>query len=141
VRDERHADVGAHPVLAMTFTDGLQQFAKKVEKMPGAVFVASVVELRDSIKFGSARTGAPAMPVAIPKYFKAGALRDSVIATYPDENTALIYTTKWYAPDVEFNAKNHAFASGGPHGWSLSHAAFPRIVEANAKRIAGHSGG
>jgi len=119
----------------MTFADGLQQFAKKAGKVPTAVFVASVVELRDSIKFGSARTGAPAMPVAIPKYFKSGALRDSVVATYPDENTALIYTTKWYAPDVEFNAKDHAFTSGGPHGWGLTAAAFQRVVDANAKRL------
>lgn len=121
------------------FADQIHQFAAKAGKLPTAVFVASVVELRDSIKFGSPRTGAPAMPVAIAKYFRAGALRDSIVATYLNDTTAIIYTPKWYAPDVEFNAKNHVFTSGGPHGWTLSAAAFPRIVESNAERIAGYA--
>jgi hypothetical protein len=139
VRHERHGDVRAHPVRPMTFTDGLQQFAKTTGKLPTAVFVASVVELRDSIKYGSARTGAPAMPVAVPKYPKAGSLRDAVDARYPDASTAIISTTKWFAPNVEFNSENHTFTSGGPHGWTLTAAAFQRVVEANAERIAGHS--
>lgn len=121
----------------MTFAAGLEQFAKKVERRSEAVFVASVVELRDSIKFGSARTGAPAMPVAIARYFRAGALRDSVIERYLDPRTAIIFTTKWYAPNVEDNTEGHTFSSGGPHGWKLTAAAFSKVVDANAARIAG----
>jgi hypothetical protein len=39
--------------------------------------------------------------------------------TFPDASTAIIYTTKWYAPNVEFNTENHTFTSaevrmGGP---------------------------
>jgi hypothetical protein len=137
VCDERHGDVRAHPVPAMTFTDGLQQFAVKAPRRAVAVFQASNAEMRDGIKFGSALAGAPAMPVSVPKYPKSGSLRDAVTLTYINENTAVIYTTKWFAPNVEFNTENHTFTSGGPHGWGLVVAAFPKIVEKNAKRIAG----
>lgn len=121
----------------MTFTASIQTFALKAEQRCTAVHVNTAVELQKSIKFGSALTGAPPMPVAIAKYFRAGALRDSIMLTFPDANTALIYTTKWYAPNVESNSENHTFSSGGPHGWALSQAAFPRVVEAVAKRITG----
>jgi hypothetical protein len=121
----------------MTFTDQLQKFAAKTEKKSQAVFVSSAVELQKSIKFGSAVTGAPPMPVALEKYFRAGALRDSIMLTFPDANTALIYTTKWYAPNVEDNAEGHHFSSGAPHGWALTIAGFERVVDTTAKRIAG----
>jgi hypothetical protein len=138
VRDERHGHVRAYPVRSMTgFADGLQLFAKKVERNAEAVFVSSVLEMQQSIKFGSAFTGAPAMPVAIAKYFRAGALRDSVTVRYLSPALAQIFTTKWYAPNVEWNSENHTFTSGGPHGWALSVAAFVRVVEKNARRIAG----
>lgn len=119
------------------FAGGLTAFAKKAERNERSVFEASNAELRDSIKFGSARTGAPPMPVAVPKYPKAGALRDAVTLSYSDPNTAVIYTTKWYAPNVEDNTENHTFTSGGPHGWKLTAAGFARVVEANAKRLGG----
>ena len=121
----------------MSFVGGLEQFAKKAIKNEQAVFVTSVTQMRESIRFGSAVTGAPAMPVAPSRYEKAGALRDSVVATYPDPNTAIIYTTKWYAPVVEDNTNNVQFASGGPGGWKLTAAAFERIVDDNARRIGG----
>lgn len=118
------------------FAASIQQFALKVEQRTNAVFVSTAVELQKSIKYGSALTGAPPMPVAIAKYFRAGALRDSIMLTFPDANTALIYTTKWYAPNVNSNSENHTFSSGGPHGWDLTQAAFPRVVEAVANRVA-----
>jgi hypothetical protein len=127
------------------FADGLQQFAKKAGKLPTAVFVTTVTEMRESIRFGSAVTGAPPMPVSPPtitrwgkvKVLKSGALRDSVVATYTDPEHAVIYTTKWYAPDVEDNTASHVFNSGGPHGWKLTAAAFTKLVELNAKRLGG----
>lgn len=120
----------------MTFTDQLTQFAAKAEKLANGVFVSSAVEMQKSIKFGSALTGAPPMPVAIPKYFRAGALRDSVTLTFPTPNEALIYTTKWYAERVENNTENHTFTTGAPHGWKLTVAAFPRVVDAVVARQA-----
>jgi hypothetical protein len=119
------------------FADGIQMFAKKIPAKADAVFQASNVEMRDSIKFGSAFTGAPAMPVAAPRWEMAGALRDSVVIRYVTPAEAIILTTKWYAPNVEWNTENHVFTSGGPHGWAMTAAAFPRIVEKNATRIAG----
>jgi hypothetical protein len=122
----------------MTFASDLARFAKKTEQAATAVFVATAVELRESIKFGSALTGAPAMPVAPNDFPRAGALRDSITLTFPDPNTALIYTTKPYAVDVEDNARGHTFNSGGPHGWKLTVAAFPRVLETVAKRQSGY---
>ena len=52
----------------MSFVGGLTSFAKKVERNEQAVFVRSVSDLRDSIKFGSALTGAPPIPVAQRKF-------------------------------------------------------------------------
>jgi hypothetical protein len=121
----------------MTFVGGLEQFAAKAVRNEQAVFVTSVAQMRDSIKFGSALTGAPPMPVAASKYDKAGALRDSVEARYPDPNTAIILTTKWYAPDVEDNPRGVQFSSGAPHGWKLTAAAFSRVVDHNAQRLGG----
>jgi hypothetical protein len=121
----------------MGFADELKTFGTKTGKLHAAVFVGSVVELRDSIKLGSALTGAPAMPVAPGQFKRAGALRDSVTVNYPDPNTAVIYTTSPYALDVEDNAKGHTFNTGGPHGWKMTVAAFPRVVDAVAKRQAG----
>jgi hypothetical protein len=46
------------------FGDALQRFGTKAERNMSAVFVATVVELRDSVKYGSSVTGAPALPVA-----------------------------------------------------------------------------
>jgi hypothetical protein len=120
------------------FAAALAGFKTTVETRSNAVFVGSVVALRDSVKYGSAETGAPAMPVAPNEFPRAGALRDSVIATYPDQHTALIYTDKPYAPDVEDNTKGHTFNNGGPNGWKLTIAAGVRVIENVAKRIAGY---
>lgn len=125
----------------MTFASQLQRFAQNVQRNNTAAFHASVAELRDSVKFGSSTTGAPAMPVAPSEFPRAGALRDSVTVSYPDPNTALIYTTSPYAKDVEDNVKGHTFHSGGPHGWAMTAAAGVRVIETNAKRIAGYGNG
>jgi hypothetical protein len=120
----------------MSFTGSIQTFALKTPQRIRAVHVISAVEIQRSVKFGSELTGAPEMPVAPNDFPRAGALKASITLTYPDENTALIYTTKPYAPDVEDNVKGHQFNTGGPHGWKLTQAAFPRIVETVAKRVA-----
>lgn len=122
----------------MTFAAQLGHFGTKAVRTERAAFVASVVALRDSVKFGSAETGAPAMPVAPSEFPRAGALRDSVTVTYPDPDTALIYTTSVYAVDVETNVKGHTFHNGGPHGWGMTIAAAPRVVQTVTKRIAGY---
>lgn len=122
----------------MTFAVQLDQFAAKTDRTLTAVSDGTVVDLRDSIKFGSAVTGAPAMPVAPTRFDRAGALRDSITVSYPDPNTALIYTTKLYAVDVEDNPKGNTFTSGGAHGWKLTIAGFGRVVDTVAKRQAGY---
>lgn len=137
MRDERHGDIRARPVLAMTFTNALEQFAAKVPVKQRAVFTSTAAQMWSSVKNGSALTGAPAMPKAPRQFPRAGALREGITITFPNEDTALIYTTSPYAEDVEFNAKGHAFVDGGPHGWGLTVAAFEKIVDTTAHRIAG----
>lgn len=121
-----------------TFADGLQRFAAKVGDRSDAILVATGVELQRSVKFGSEITGAPEMPVAPNDFPRAGALRDSITLTFPDKQTALIYTTKLYATDVEDNPKGHTFNNGGPHGWKMTIAAFERVVDDVTRRITGY---
>lgn len=120
----------------MTFSDQLRQFAKKVPENQRAVFTSTAAQMHGSIKNGSALTGAPPMPKAPNQFPRAGKLREDVTLTYPDADTAIIYTTSPYAIDVEDNAKGHSFVDGAPHGWALTVAAFDRIVETTAQRVA-----
>jgi hypothetical protein len=121
----------------MSFADAVKNFAGKAERLTNGAFVSTAVELQKSIKFGSALTGAPPMPVAAPRWEMAGALRDSVKLEFPDPQTALIYTTKWYAPNVEDNTEGHTYTSGAPHGWKLTIASFVRVVAAVVARQQG----
>lgn len=139
MRHERHGDVRAYPVQPMTFANGLQQFAAKVPVKQRAVFTSTVAQMYGSIQNGSALTGAPATPKAIAKYPRAGKLRADVTVSFADPDHAAIYTTSPYAIDVEDNVKGHTFTDGGPHGWKLTIAAFERIVDTTAARIAGAS--
>jgi hypothetical protein len=123
----------------MSFTNGLQQFAAKVPVKQRAVFTSVAAQMHKGIQLGDAISGAPATPKAPKQYPRAGKLREDVTLTFPDDDTAIIYTTSPYAEDVEFNAKGHSFVDGGPHGWGLVAAAFPRYVETTAARIAGAS--
>jgi hypothetical protein len=122
---------------AMSFTGSLQTFARRARSASESVFVSTAVEMPRSVKFGSELTGAPADAGRAERLPARRCAPESITLTFPDENTALIYTTKPYALDVEDNAKGHTFNTGGPHGWKLTQAAFPRIVESTAQRIAG----
>lgn len=123
----------------MSFAGGLQQFAKKVVVNQRAVFTSTAAQMHGSIKNGSALTGAPPMPKAPSQFPRSGSLREGITISFPNEDTALIYTTSPYAEDVENNPKGHTFVDGGPNGWKLTEAAFHRIVETTAQRIAGAS--
>ena len=116
------------------FARAVAEFAKGAVLKEHSVFVNSAARLRGSIQYGSALTGAPPIPVAASRWEAAGALRDSITLTFPDANTALIYTTKWYAPDVEDNPRGVQFTSGGPHGWKMTAAGFARVVDHSAQQ-------
>jgi hypothetical protein len=117
------------------FAADLQAFKERTEALTDAVFVDAVGMIGNSIKFGSPLTGAPALPVANPKYFRAGALRDSVTTRFNSPTEAIVFTTKRYDPHVEDTTEGHQYASGGPHGWILTAAAFDGIVTAVAKNF------
>jgi hypothetical protein len=119
-----------------TFARAVAEFAKGAMDKEHAVFISTAAQIHGSVKDGSALTGAPQMPVAPSRFKRAGSLRKGITLSFPDANTALIYTASKYAPDVEDNAKGHTFNEGGPHGWKLTRAAFDRIVETTAERQA-----
>jgi hypothetical protein len=121
----------------MSFADQLRGFTQKTERNTTAVHQGSVVEVRRSWVEGSSITGAPPLPMATGDAPTVGKLRRGVRVTYPDPNTALVYTTVAYAPEVEDNPRDVQFTQGGPHGFKLTVAGFPRIVDSVVKRITG----
>src|SRR5688572_25088606 len=122
----------------MSFADQLRRFATTTETNTRAVLPASVVEIRRSWVEGSPITGAPALPIATSNVATRGKLRRGVRVSYPDQNTALIYTTVPYALEVEDNPRGVTFTEGGAHGFKLTVAGFPRIIETVTKRITGY---
>lgn len=121
----------------MSFADALRQFAAKTERSTTAVHQAAAVAIKDSWLNGSAETGAPPLPMATGDAKTVGKLRRGVRLTYPDPNTALIYTTVPYAEEVEDNPRGVHFTQGGAHGFKLTVAAFPHLIETVTKRIVG----
>jgi hypothetical protein len=121
----------------MNITDAVAQFTTQIEHDRQAVFVATVAGLQDSIKFGSAVTGAPALPVAPRMFPKSGELRDGVTVTFTDPNSAVISTVVPYALEVEDDTKGQVFSNGGPHGWKITAAGFGRVLADVTKRITG----
>jgi hypothetical protein len=125
----------------MGFADELRRFGEKTERTATAIHQTAVVEVKRSWVEGSELTGAPPLPIATGNAPTVGKLRRGVRVSYPDANTALVYTTIDYAEDVEDNPRNVEFTQGGPHGFKLTVAGFPRIVDTVAKRITGGGSG
>jgi hypothetical protein len=121
----------------MGFSDSLQRFAAKTEQRARAVHQATAVAVKQSWVEGSPITGAPPLPIATGNAPTVGQLRRGVKLTYPDPDTALIYTTVPYAAEVEDNPRGVTFTEGGAHGFKQTVAGFPRIVEAVTTRIVG----
>jgi hypothetical protein len=121
----------------MSFAEQLQRFAATTERNATAIHENVVVEVKRSWVEGSPITGAPPLPIATGNAPTVGKLRRGVRVNYTDPNTALIYTTVEYAEEVENNPRGVHFEQGGAHGFKLTVAGFPRIVEAVAKRTLG----
>lgn len=121
----------------MGFADELRRFAATTERNAMAVHQEVVVAVKSSWVNGSAETGAPVLPIASGDGPTIGRLRRGVRVAYPDPNTALVYTTVPYAGEVEENLRGVHFHSGGPHGFKLTVAGFPRLLDSATKRILG----
>lgn len=120
-----------------SFAEQLKRVVQKAEARTLAIHVGSAEMAFESIVHGSLVTGAPALPVAPGNAPNAGKLRDGVTLEFPDATSAEITTPVPYAPDVEDNLRGVHFHSGGPHGWKLTAAGYPRIVEQVARRVTG----
>lgn len=122
----------------MSFSDQLRAFAASTTAKATAIHQGVAVMAYQSWVEGSSVTGAPELPIAQGDAPTVGKLRRGVRLTYPDPNTALVYTTVEYAEDVEHNLRGVQFHSGGAHGWKLTVTGFPRIVETVTRRISGY---
>ncbi len=100
----------------------LRYWVLHLMEMEQTVFVNSASAAQNSIVSGSLVTGAPQLPV------DTGNLRNGVQLEFDAPNSALIHTNVAYAEDVEDNVRGVTFRVGGPHGWKLTRAGFPRIV-------------
>lgn len=100
----------------------LRYWHQKAEGLERTVFVNTASAMQDSIVNGSPVTGAPQLPV------ETGNLRAGVQLEFDAPDSALIYTNVEYAEYVEDRVNGQTFRVGGPHGWKLTRAGFPRIV-------------
>lgn len=110
------------------FGTQLRYWHAKVVGQERETFVNSASALKDSIVNGSPVSGAPQLPV------ETGNLRNGVQLEFDAPDSALIYTNVEYAEHVEDNVRGVTFRVGGPHGWKLTRAGFPRIVEDEARK-------
>ncbi len=112
-----------------SFSQQLNGFGVKVERMERDVFHGITEEVHRSIVFGSEITAAPGSPVDI------GTLRDSWTPMFVDENTWQDTTHLDYAPVIEDNVNGVTFRNHGPHSVKMTKSAFGRIVDVVTARI------
>lgn len=118
------------------FSDVLKGFGTNTVRDLTAVHQNTVVEVKKSWVEGSPITGAPPLPIATSNAPTVGKLRRGVRVTYTSPTEALIYTTVSYAAEIEDNPRGVKFEKGGPHGFALTVAGFPRIVDDVTTRVA-----
>ena len=111
----------------MSFANDLAAFRAKVEARQRAVFVNTVVAVKDSITVGSPVTGAPGQPV------DTGNLLGSWQLTFPGEWVGEVATNVEYAPAIEEGVGPHGpmtlrSAVGGFHSVALTRSNFDRLV-------------
>jgi hypothetical protein len=120
------------------FASALHRFATQTKADEHAIHQSVAVEVKRSWVEGSPITGAPPLPIATSNAPTVGKLRRGVTLSYPDANTALIYTTVPYAAEIEENPRGVHFTEGGPHGFALTVAGFPRLLETVTRRVTGY---
>ncbi len=116
---------------------GLKRYVEHL-KNP-AIFSAVVTEVSNSIKFGSALTGAPGQPV------DTGNLRDSWTAHFRGPTRAIVATNVEYARSIE-DGRSYAHAGrpiqlrsgvGGFHSVKMTRANYGRLARETILRFLG----
>jgi hypothetical protein len=115
----------------MTFRADMSRFTDKARGRERALFTNVVSATEDSIKRGSAVTGAPGQPV------DTGNLLGSWTTQFEGRRVALVSTNVSYAPEIEDNERGAQLRSevGGFHSTKLTRAGFERIVEDELRKL------
>lgn len=97
------------------FEEDMKRWIIKVEARTRAVFVSTATKVHESIKEGSATTGAPGQPV------DTGFLKGSWILAFTTPDTAEVRTNVAYAPVIEYGMKEAYDGLGEkqPAAWAL----------------------
>lgn len=131
-----------------TFAEQVAAFQRKVDREEKQIFTDCVAMVTESIKVGSAITGAPGQPV------DTGFLRGSWQSEFTGPGTARVMTNVSYAPAIETGVRSdydpHGAENpnpskgphrpstvGGHHSVKLTCAAFDRIVKAAVAKVKG----
>lgn len=119
----------------MSFASDVRAWTLKVETRTQDVFVNTASAALESIRSGSAVTGAPGQPV------DTGNLKGSWNLTMESPTTALIQTNVAYAPAIEDGVGPHGPLTlrstvGGFHSVALTRAGLPRIVDDETRKAA-----
>lgn len=114
----------------MTFSADVGRFVEKVRRRGNALYVNTVSHVETSIKAGSPVTGAPGQPV------DTANLLNSWHTTF-NGPVADVTTNVEYAEDMEDNPRGVTLRSeiGGHHSVKLTRAAWPAIVEHEARAL------
>lgn len=121
----------------MSFAGDIGAWRQKVDRRMRDVFVASTVEVEQSVKEGSAVTGAPGQPV------QTGHLKNSYTPAFEGPLTWAVTTNVEYAEPIEEGVGPHGPLTlrsevGGFHSLKLTRAGWPRIVDHAVRQVVGH---
>ncbi len=128
----------------MAFAADVRGFSVKVAARTRDVFVATVLEAENSVKFGSATTGAPGQPVATGNLRGAwySDIQGNVGVVACNAVGAMGVDTEPYAAQIEEGISARSgqpihFRSpvGGAHSVALTVAGLGRIVEVETARL------
>lgn len=113
----------------MPYNGGIGKHQRALKTRYQRLFLGVVTELGNSVRFGSALTGAKGQPVAT----------GNLLLSWIDEITApfqwKMSTNVSYAPDVERNTRGVTFRNHGPHSVATTVAAFDRVVAKVAAEV------
>ena len=112
----------------------IDAFERKIEKRIKDIHAKTAFAIRDSVKDGSAVTGAPGQPV------DTGNLKNSWQLAFPSQLLARLTTNVEYAPGIEEGVGPSGPMTlqspvGGFHSVKLTRASFQGLVDAVVREV------
>lgn len=113
----------------MSYDGGINRHREKLPNKFRALFTGVVIEVGNSVRYGSPLTGAPGQPVATGNLLQGW--QDEFLGAW----LWVLKTNVEYARHVEDNVNNVVFQNHGPHSVALTIQGFDAIVNAVAQRV------